>query len=42
MTYINRPARLIAAKLSCWPLPQDAWKFFATLRAFDAIAAAAR
>jgi CubicO group peptidase (beta-lactamase class C family) len=39
MIYINRPAQLVAVKLSGWPLPQDAWKFFATLRAFDAIAA---
>jgi CubicO group peptidase (beta-lactamase class C family) len=39
MIYINRPAQLVAVKLSSWPLPQDAWKFFATLRAFDAIAA---
>lgn len=39
MSYINRPAQLVAVKLSSWPLPQDAWKFFATIRAFDAIAA---
>jgi CubicO group peptidase (beta-lactamase class C family) len=39
MIYINRPAQLVAVKLSSWPLPQDAWKFFATIRAFDAIAA---
>lgn len=38
MIYINRPAQLVAAKLSSWPLPQDAWKFFATIRAFDAVA----
>jgi CubicO group peptidase (beta-lactamase class C family) len=42
MIYINRPAGLVAAKLSSWPLPQDAWKLFATLRAFDAIAARLR
>jgi hypothetical protein len=29
---------LVAAKLSSWPLPQDAWKLFATIRAFRAIA----
>jgi len=38
MIYINRPAGLVAAKLSGWPLPQDAWKLFAALRAFNAIA----
>jgi CubicO group peptidase (beta-lactamase class C family) len=38
MIYINRPAQLVAVKLSSWPLPQDAWKYFATIRAFDAIA----
>jgi CubicO group peptidase (beta-lactamase class C family) len=39
MIYINRPARVVAAKLSSWPLPQDAWKLFSTIRAFDAVAA---
>ena len=39
MVYINRPAQVVAVKLSSWPLPQDAAKLFATLRAFDAIAA---
>jgi len=39
MIYINRPAQLVAVKLSSWPLPQDAWKYFATMAAFDAIAA---
>jgi CubicO group peptidase (beta-lactamase class C family) len=39
MIYINRPAQLVAVKLSSWPLPQDASKFFATIRAFDAVAA---
>jgi CubicO group peptidase (beta-lactamase class C family) len=42
MIYINRPARLVAAKLSSWPLPQDGWKLFATISAFDAIAARLR
>ena len=28
---------MVAAKLSSWPTPQDAWKLFATLAAFDAI-----
>lgn len=40
MVYINRPARVVAVKLSSWPLPQDAAKLFGTLRAFDAICAA--
>jgi CubicO group peptidase (beta-lactamase class C family) len=39
MIYVNRPAQLVAVKLSGWPLPQDASKFFATLRAFNAVAA---
>jgi len=39
MIYINRPAGLVGVKLSSWPLPQDAWKYFATMAAFDAIAA---
>jgi CubicO group peptidase (beta-lactamase class C family) len=39
MIYINRPAQLVGVKLSSWPLPQDAWKYFATMAAFDAIAA---
>jgi len=38
MIYINRPAQLVGVKLSSWPLPQDAWKYFATMAAFDAIA----
>ncbi len=40
MIYINRPARVVAAKLSSWPLPQDALKLFSTLGAFDAMSAA--
>jgi CubicO group peptidase (beta-lactamase class C family) len=39
LIYVNRPARVVAAKLSSWPLPQDAWKLFSTIRAFDAVAA---
>ncbi len=39
MIYINRPAQMVGVKLSSWPLPQDAAKLFATLRAFDSIAA---
>lgn len=40
MIYVNRSARVVAAKLSSWPEPQHAWKLFSTLRAFDAIALA--
>jgi len=39
MIYVNRAANLVAAKLSSWPLPQDANKLFPTIAAFDAIAA---
>lgn len=39
MIYVNRTAGIVAAKLSAWPLPQDASKLFPTIRAFDAIAA---
>jgi CubicO group peptidase (beta-lactamase class C family) len=39
MIYVNRPARVVAAKLSSWPMPQDAWKLFSTIRAFDVVAA---
>lgn len=38
MIYINRAVNMVAAKLSSWPLPQDATKFFPTLAAFDTIA----
>ena len=40
MIYVNRAADLVAAKLSSWPLPQDASKIFPTMAAFDEIAAA--
>ncbi|GAA3328944.1 serine hydrolase domain-containing protein [Paeniglutamicibacter sulfureus] len=40
MVYINRPAQVVAVKLSTWPVPQDPARLFPTLRAFDAIAAA--
>ncbi len=33
------PSSTGAGRAASWPLPQDAWKFFATIRAFDAIAA---
>jgi CubicO group peptidase (beta-lactamase class C family) len=39
MIYVNRAAHLVAAKLSSWPLPQDATKLFPTIAAFDEIAA---
>ncbi len=39
MIYVNRAANVVAAKLSSWPLPQDASKLFPTIAAFDAIAA---
>jgi CubicO group peptidase (beta-lactamase class C family) len=38
MVYVNREADLVAAKVSSWPLPQDATKLFPTIAAFDAIA----
>ena len=37
MIYVNRAASLVAAKLSSWPLPQDATKLFPTIAAFDEI-----
>ncbi len=40
MIYVNRAADLVGAKLSSWPLPQDANKLFPTISAFDEIAAA--
>ncbi len=40
MIYVNRAANLVAAKLSSWPLPQDATKLFPTIAAFDEVAAA--
>ncbi|HEU5483362.1 MAG TPA: serine hydrolase [Microlunatus sp.] len=39
MIYVNRRARTVAVKLSSWPTPQNAWKLFSTLAAFDAISA---
>jgi CubicO group peptidase (beta-lactamase class C family) len=39
MIYVNRVAGIVAAKLSSWPLPQDATKLFPTIAAFDEIAA---
>jgi CubicO group peptidase (beta-lactamase class C family) len=39
LIYVNRAANMVAAKLSSWPLPQDATKLFPTIAAFDEIAA---
>lgn len=39
MIYINRSAGVVAAKLSSWPLPQEPAHLFATIAAFDEIAA---
>jgi CubicO group peptidase (beta-lactamase class C family) len=39
MIYINRASGLVAVKLSSWPTPQDSWKLFSTLAAFEAITA---
>ncbi len=40
MIYVNRFARMVAAKLSSWPAPQNATMLFTTVAAFDAIATA--
>jgi CubicO group peptidase (beta-lactamase class C family) len=37
MIYVNRTSGLVAVKLSSWPTPQDSWKLFSTLAAFEAI-----
>jgi CubicO group peptidase (beta-lactamase class C family) len=39
MIYVNRPAGVVAAKLSSWALPEEADKLKATIAAFDAVAA---
>lgn len=39
MIYVNRVTGVVAAKLSSWAMPQDAWKLFSTLRSFSAISA---
>ncbi|MBS1696832.1 MAG: serine hydrolase [Actinobacteria bacterium] len=38
MVYVNRPANVVAAKLSSWPTPQDAERLLWTIKAFDAVA----
>jgi CubicO group peptidase (beta-lactamase class C family) len=40
LIYVHRAADLVAAKVSCWPRPQDPDKLYATVRAFGAVAAA--
>jgi CubicO group peptidase (beta-lactamase class C family) len=37
MIYVDRATGLVAVKLSSWPTPQDPWKLFSTMAAFDAI-----
>jgi CubicO group peptidase (beta-lactamase class C family) len=39
MVYVDRETGLVAVKLSSWPTPQDPWRLFSTLAAFDAIKA---
>lgn len=39
MIYVDRTTGLVAVKVSSWPTPQDPWKLFSTLAAFDAISA---
>jgi CubicO group peptidase (beta-lactamase class C family) len=39
MVYVDRATGLVAVKLSSWPTPQDSWRLFSTLAAFDAIKA---
>jgi CubicO group peptidase (beta-lactamase class C family) len=39
MIYVDRATGLVGVKLSSWPTPQDSWKLFSTLAAFDAISA---
>jgi CubicO group peptidase (beta-lactamase class C family) len=37
MIFVDRETGLVAVKLSSWPTPQDSWRLFSTLAAFDAI-----
>jgi CubicO group peptidase (beta-lactamase class C family) len=37
MVYVDRETGLVAVKLSSWPTPQDPWRLFSTLAAFEAI-----
>ncbi|WP_036284500.1 serine hydrolase domain-containing protein [Microbacterium luticocti] len=40
MVYVNRRTRVVAAKVSTWPTPQDGEKLLSTIAAFDAVGAA--
>jgi CubicO group peptidase (beta-lactamase class C family) len=37
MVYVDRETKMVAVKFSSWPTPQDPWRLFSTLAAFDAI-----
>jgi CubicO group peptidase (beta-lactamase class C family) len=37
MIFVDRETGLVAVKLSSWPTPQDSWRLFSTLAAFDSI-----
>jgi CubicO group peptidase (beta-lactamase class C family) len=37
MIFLDRETGLVAVKVSSWPMPQDPWKLFSTLAAFEAI-----
>ena len=37
MIFVDRTTGLVAVKVSSWPTPQDPWRLFSTLAAFDAI-----
>jgi CubicO group peptidase (beta-lactamase class C family) len=37
MIYVDRATGVVAVKASSWPTPQDPWKLFSTLAAFDVI-----
>jgi hypothetical protein len=39
MIYVDRGTGLVGVKLSSWPTPQESWKLFSTVAAFDAISA---
>jgi hypothetical protein len=39
MIYMDPATKMVAVKLSSWPLPQDASKLFPTIRAFEAVSA---
>jgi CubicO group peptidase (beta-lactamase class C family) len=37
MIFVDRTTGLVAVKVSSWPTPQDPWRLFSTVAAFDAI-----